>query len=198
MALSITTVTPVASVRSALTRKVTRAGEMKILMRTLAGWPAVSKTSTKRLYGASAHGRTVTRVVRGRFSTMARLIKLYKVLICGDRNRKPYYKQMVRREIRRLKEEHGSTRLLLIAGGAPGVDTLVKEIGKEENVHVAEIDALWDTRNRGAGSQRNIVMASLYPHEIIGIHSEISDSRGTKGMLDLAEEHGIPWKLVKF
>lgn len=133
----------------------------------------------------------------GEWANVPRLIKLYKVLICGDRNYKPKYGRIVRREIRKLKEEHGPTRLLLIVGGAPGVDSLVKQIGNQENVHVAEIDALWDTRNRGAGPQRNTVMASLYPHEVIGIHVKISESRGTKNMLDLADEHGIPWKLVE-
>jgi YspA, cpYpsA-related SLOG family len=131
------------------------------------------------------------------WANVPQLIKLYKVLICGDRNRKPHYKRIVRREIRKLIEEHGVTRLLVIEGGAPGIDTLVYEICKEENVHCVEVVALWDTRGRGAGPQRNVVMASLYPHEVIGIHAAISESRGTKNMLDLAEANGIPWKLVE-
>jgi hypothetical protein len=125
------------------------------------------------------------------------LISLYKVVICGDRNRKAYYPTIVRREIRALKAIYGPTKLLLIAGGAPGIDTMVKEIGNEEDIHVAEIDALWNTRGRGAGPQRNLIMASLRPHEVIAIHASISESKGTARMLEIATKNGIPNRLVE-
>lgn len=121
---------------------------------------------------------------------------LYKALICGDRKTKMMYSRIVIREIRKLKKKHGVTNLLIIEGGANGVDTIAGYYGKLENVHVAEIPALWDTRGRGAGPQRNKVMAALEPDEVIGIHSDISESKGTKDMLKLAESLGIPTRLV--
>jgi hypothetical protein len=121
---------------------------------------------------------------------------MHVVLICGDRNWKEGYARIVKREIRSLVKAHGTKDLLLIEGGAPGVDSLVKLAGHKQNVHVAEIDALWETRGKGAGPQRNKMMAALKPDEVIAIHDNIAESVGTASMLKIAERSGIPWRLV--
>lgn len=128
---------------------------------------------------------------------MSKVTKLYKVVICGDRNWKMAYAHAVRRVVKDLAEEHGKVNLLLIEGGAPGVDSLVKAAGHKVGVHVAEISALWSARGLSAGPQRNKMMAALEPDEVIGIHDNFEMSVGTKGMLDLAESLGIPWWLVE-
>jgi hypothetical protein len=127
---------------------------------------------------------------------MAAAIEIYKVLICGDRNWSEEYAYVVKREIRKLARKHGTINLLLIEGGAPGVDSLVKLAGNKANVHVAEIEALWKMRRRSAGPQRNRIMAGLKPDEVIGIHFNIEESVGTRDMLKLAKELGIPNRLV--
>jgi hypothetical protein len=123
-------------------------------------------------------------------------IEIYKVLICGDREWKPVYARIIRREVRELARKHGTGKLLIIEGGAPGVDSLVKTASRKLNIHVAEIDALWDTRGNGAGMQRNKIMAALRPDEVIGIHESIGESKGTAGMLEIAKALGIPSRLV--
>lgn len=123
--------------------------------------------------------------------------KLHKVLICGDRNYTRVYVKAVRKVIHALTKIHGTKNLLIIEGGAPGVDSIVKVIAHKSNVHVAEIEALWDTRHKSAGGQRNEMMAALWPDEVIGIHSDLASSRGTKGMLDLAKRLGIPNTLIE-
>lgn len=122
--------------------------------------------------------------------------QLHKVLICGDRNWTKEYARAVTKEIFALTRKHGTKNLLIIEGGAPGVDSLVKLAAQKANVHVAEVEALWSTRGNSAGPQRNEMMAALWPDEVIGIHSDISKSVGTKKMLKLAENLGIPNRLV--
>jgi hypothetical protein len=128
---------------------------------------------------------------------MTNIPKLYKVVISGDRTRKREYVLIVQREIKALREKQTSDSLLIIAGGEKGVDEYVELVCKRLNVHCAVVKALWDTRGRPAGPQRNKVMAALEPHEVIGIHDDISISKGTKGMLKLAEDLGIPYRLVE-
>lgn len=121
---------------------------------------------------------------------------LYVVLICGDREYDENYVRIVKREIRKLVKKHSTKNLVILEGGAPGVDTLAGLAAKRENVHVAQVDALWGTRHRSAGPQRNRIMAKIGPDEVIGIHLNFEESTGTKHMLDTAEKMGIPWRLV--
>ncbi len=122
--------------------------------------------------------------------------ELYVVLICGDRNFHDVYSKIVKREIGKLVKKHGTKNLVILEGGAPGVDTLAGLAATRANVHVAQVDALWNTRHNSAGPQRNKIMALLGPDEVIGVHMNFKESVGTKGMLDLAEKMGIPWRLV--
>lgn len=121
---------------------------------------------------------------------------LHIVLFTGDRNWMKEYAPVVRREIFALTKKHGTKNLLIIEGGAPGIDSMVKLCAHKANVHVAEVEALWETRHRSAGGQRNVIMAALKPDEVIGIHRDITQSRGTADMLRIAKNLGIPHKLV--
>jgi hypothetical protein len=121
---------------------------------------------------------------------------MYKVLMFGDRNYK--HRSAVRREMRKLIRRHGTANLLIIEGGAPGADTMAKNEAMIQDVHCADIKALWDTRHRAAGPQRNKVMLSLEPNEGIGFHEDIEgSSKGSKDMRDRLEEAGIKVRIVK-
>jgi hypothetical protein len=115
------------------------------------------------------------------------------VLISGDRNWYP--EAILRREIRALKKKHGS-KLIIIVGGAPGVDKMAKGVAHEENVHAAEVDALWTTRHQAAGPQRNTAMLALWPHEVQCYHQDIKKSKGTKDMKTQAEKAGLPVRVI--
>lgn len=124
------------------------------------------------------------------------MFKLHKVLICGDRDWNKY--GPIRRDIKRLVKKHGSTGLLIIEGECPygGADVIARYIAEEEfSVHVARIHALWSTRYRGAGPQRNTMMRMLEPDEWLAYHKDISRSRGTKNMVQQLTVAGIPGKV---
>jgi hypothetical protein len=76
------------------------------------------------------------------------------------------------------------------------VDSIAKLVAKNLNVHVAEIEALWDTRGKSAGPQRNMMMAALGPSEVIAVHNDFENSRGTRHMVTLSKKLGIPVRLL--
>lgn len=120
---------------------------------------------------------------------------MYKVLMFGDRDWTKH--GPIQREIRKLVTKHGVTDLLVIVGGARGADTISGNLAKLSNIHVAVVDALWDTRHGSAGPQRNKIMAALEPHEGIGFHEDIDNSKGTLDMYKRLLAEGIPVRIVK-
>jgi len=121
---------------------------------------------------------------------------LYKVLICGDRNWTD--PDMIRNVITGLKAYASGMHqeLLIIEGGAEGADKMAKRIGNELDVHVAEVEALWDTRHRSAGPQRNLIMLSLQPDAVVAFHNNIEKSRGTAHTVRHAKKAGIPTQVI--
>lgn len=113
----------------------------------------------------------------------------------GDRNYA--HRSAIRRELRKLIRKQGTKNLLIIEGGAPGADRMVKNECKMQDVHCATVDALWDTRHRSAGPQRNAVMLALDPDEGVGFHEDIENSKGTKDMYNKLLNAGIKVKIVK-
>ena len=118
---------------------------------------------------------------------------MYRVLISGDRDWS--VSDSIRRILRRLVKEHG-TDLIVIGGGAPGADTICKIACHDLSIHFAEVKALWDTRHKSAGPQRNTAMLGLDPHELIAFHADLANSRGTKNMILQATKAGVPYRLI--
>ena len=121
---------------------------------------------------------------------------VHKVIICGDREWHSQYGAEIRRVVRKLKRDHGR-RLLIIQGGASGVDEITARCAEKEGVHCAEVNALWQTFGRSAGPQRNRIMLALEPDEVIGFHLNWKGSKGTEDMCHSAELVGIPTRRVK-
>lgn len=119
---------------------------------------------------------------------------LYKVLICGDRNYGDL--QRIQDCIRELKSTTKPHELVIIEGEAPGADHLARIAAHMENVHVAGVWALWSTRHAGAGPQRNTIMLSLNPDEVIAFHRDIKNSKGTKNMIKQAKAAGFQTTLI--
>jgi hypothetical protein len=119
---------------------------------------------------------------------------IYPVLICGAREWGDI--RPIRREIKKLIKKVGTERLVIIEGKAPGADTLAGVAARDLNVHVAEIGALWDTRRKGAGPQRNAVMLAFQPEEVIAFHKDISKSVGTKNCISQARRLGSSYITV--
>lgn len=119
---------------------------------------------------------------------------MFKLLVTGDRNWTDG--AAVEYVLDLVIEAHGAKNVLLIAGRAKGLDTIAATVAKDKGVHVAEVEALWETYHRAAGPIRNGVMLALAPDEVIAFHNDIENSKGTKHCYEAAIKRGIPARLV--
>ena len=77
----------------------------------------------------------------------------------------------------------------VVSGTARGADKMGERFAEEAGIPVYQFPADWDKYGRAAGPIRNQVMAD-FGDALIAIWD--GKSRGTKGMIELAQKKGIP------
>ena len=77
---------------------------------------------------------------------------------------------------------------ILIHGGAKGADQRAALYCQSKGIHCAQVNALWNVYDRGAGFRRNSAMLMLKPDYCVAFPG----GNGTKMMKELCENHGIP------
>ena len=99
--------------------------------------------------------------------------------------------------LQRLVKQHGKTDLIILEGGAPGVDTIARQLCKKNGIHSARVDALWDKRGRSAGPQRNKAIAGLEPDLLCAFFfwDDLVQHPGTFSAVTIAHAAKIPVKL---
>lgn len=109
------------------------------------------------------------------------------VLICGGRN----FGDMPRFRAVMAKFTEKNAITCVVQGGARGADLCAKLWAKENNIHMAEVNALWEN-GKGAGLARNSVMLSLGVDCVIAFPG----GKGTADTVRKAFDKGIPvWTL---
>lgn len=109
-----------------------------------------------------------------------------RILVCGSRHFNDYKLLKETLDVYNISE--------IISGAARGADTLARLYGQDMGIPVLEFPALWDKYGRAAGPIRNREMLKQRPDLVVGfIHP---DSRGTKDMLSISREAGIPVKEI--
>lgn len=81
----------------------------------------------------------------------------------------------------------------IICGEARGADTLGKRYAEEHGIPVMSFPADWDRYGKSAGYRRNKEM-SEHADALVAFWD--GESRGTKNMIDLAHEAGLPVRVV--
>ena len=109
-----------------------------------------------------------------------------RVLICGDRHYADVDK--VDAYIARLPQD-----AVVIHGGAKGADSIAGQCASNRKLEVLEFPADWQRYGRGAGPIRNKQMLAMgQPDMVVYFHPNLSASKGTKHMIRIAREHGVP------
>jgi hypothetical protein len=125
---------------------------------------------------------------------MGRLIKevgIMRILVCGDR----HWRNMAAIE-RELKKFPPGT--VVIHGGLKGADTLGAFVADKLGFEVIPFDAKWQIYGRGAGPIRNQQMIDEgKPDLVLAFHENISESVGTKDMVNRAKGHRIKVEIFK-
>jgi hypothetical protein len=108
-----------------------------------------------------------------------------KILVCGARDYEDYDK------IEKTVRDFLTKDTIFIQGGAPGADTLAGQIARNNVVHCAQVDAMWDKFGRAAGQLRNAAMLALEPEIVFAFYTNKLKSKGTANMVKQAKKAGI-------
>lgn len=83
----------------------------------------------------------------------------------------------------------------IVSGTARGADELGEKYAKEKGFKLKQFPADWDKYKKGAGYIRNKQMAE-YADSLIAFWD--GKSKGTKHMIDLAKEHNLKIRIIKY
>lgn len=112
-----------------------------------------------------------------------------KIIVCGDRGWTD--KEKIRQRLALLPKD-----CIIIEGEQRGADLLAREVAEELGMKVDPHPADWKKYGNKAGPLRNLEMLHQEPDLVIGFHSNIFASKGTRHMLGIAEDQGIPTELI--
>lgn len=118
---------------------------------------------------------------------------MFKLLVTGTTTPTTDQADALRARLEEYRESHGPRELLVIQGGADGIDQVAATWCARRNVHCAEVKALWPHRHRSAGPQRNDAMVALEPDQALAV--EVEDG-GTADCVDKARARGVPVEVV--
>jgi len=108
------------------------------------------------------------------------------ILVCGDRN---WSNEQVIREI--LGKFKHPKEIHVVHGAARGADAIAGQVAKELGMSVTEVPAEWHKFKRNAGPIRNRKMFDeFHPEAVFAFHSNITESKGTKNMVEYARSKG--------
>ena len=109
-----------------------------------------------------------------------------KILVCGDRNW--INGSAIRRELLKYPID-----TVIIHGAGRGADSMAGSIAKSLGMQVEVYPAQWDKYGKGAGPVRNKQMLDEgKPDKVLAFHEDIESSKGTKHMVKISQEAGIP------
>lgn len=107
-----------------------------------------------------------------------------KILVCGGRDYSD--KEKVKSVLLEINPK------CVIQGGAPGADSLAKEVAIHASIECIEYKADWKKYGKRAGPIRNRQMLDENPdiELIVAFHENIESSKGTKDMVTYAKTKG--------
>ena len=152
----------------------------KILMRNM----------DKELSNGKMDKETIKHVIKTRY------LNSYKVIVAGGRDFDNY--EFLKKKLDETFESLGDLDahpIEIISGMADGADTLGIKYTKEHKLTMVLYPANWDKYPRMAGILRNMNMLVTATHLVAFWDGK---SHGTKHMIEIAKEKGIPVWIYKY
>jgi YspA, cpYpsA-related SLOG family len=114
-----------------------------------------------------------------------------RILVTGDRNWRRM--DVIERELKKFPPD-----TVVIHGAARGADTLGGFVADKLGFKVISFPAKWSIYGKGAGPIRNQVMIDEgKPELVLAFHENLSESKGTKDMVNRARGVGIKVEVFK-
>ena len=119
---------------------------------------------------------------------------MVRIIIAGSRDFNNYKKLETTMDdyLKSVRDE-----VEIICGGARGADSLGEIYAQFHNIKCVKFPADWDKYGKSAGYRRNVQMAE-YAEKENGILFAFWDgqSKGTKHMIDIANQHGLEVHII--
>lgn len=112
---------------------------------------------------------------------------MLRILVCGDRH---WRDDVAVFEV--LERFVDVKDVMVIDGEANGADTSAHKAAKELGFKTKRFAARWNTYGKAAGPIRNQRMLEEKPHLVFAFHEHIEESKGTRHMMRIAVEAGVP------
>lgn len=121
---------------------------------------------------------------------------MYRVIVTGQRDW--YCPLLAESIIAGLVAKHDDSEVVvIIEGGADGVDRAFREMTDRYPVGHETFNAQWKLHGKAAGPRRNAEMIAAGADLCIAVHKNILESKGTKDCVIQAHAAGIPCWLVQ-
>jgi len=119
----------------------------------------------------------------------------YKVIVAGSRaaTSEGTYRLLCEKLDILLSQKQSTHRIIIISGTASGADKLGERYAADRDHELRQYPADWDQYGKSAGYKRNVQMAEN-ADALVALWD--GKSRGTKHMLDIAKEHGLPSRTI--
>lgn len=116
-----------------------------------------------------------------------------RVIIAGGRDFSDY--EMLKERLDFFLQNNIDKDIKIISGKAKGADSLGERYAIEKCYDLIEMSANWDKYGKSAGYRRNEDMASIAD---VCVCFWDGYSKGTKHMIDLAEQYNVKLRIVKY
>ncbi len=118
----------------------------------------------------------------------------FKVIIAGSRGFSNY--KLLKEQCNKyLREKRRTCNIIIVSGHARGADTLGEMYAQDEGFALEVYPAQWKKLGKQAGYRRNEQMAEVADALIAFWDGE---SKGTKHMIDIMNNKGLPTKVVNY
>ena len=119
---------------------------------------------------------------------------VFRLIVAGSRGFNNY--ELLKQKCDTLLSQKRLTHsIVIISGTARGADRLGERYAAERGYRVERFPADWERDGIAAGPIRNSQMAA---HADALVAFWDGNSRGTKDMIERAEKHNLPIRVVKF
>ena len=119
---------------------------------------------------------------------------VFRLIVAGSRNFNNY--ELLKQKCDSLLSQKRLTHsIVIISGTARGADRLGERYAAERGYRIERFPADWDRNGIAAGPIRNSQMAA---HADALVAFWDGKSRGTRDMIERAEKHNLPIRVVRF
>lgn len=117
---------------------------------------------------------------------------MFKVIVAGGREFNDYI--LLEEKLDKILSKR-LPDVEIVSGTARGADKLGESYAHKNKLHIKQFPADWNKYGKAAGPRRNKQMAEYADACIVFWDGK---SKGTKSMINLANEQGIPIRIIKY